>query len=140
MREEGMEQTRQLELKKNKLKIYEANKQELEEKNRELETEIDHLKDRLQKAELQNDFLTSSNQHRLKMAETNALREKKANVSNESVQGVQIAHLKKSLENKDEEVRLLTEDLNHMHARYMDLLQVGVAVVVGIVLLLEFYC
>ena len=124
VKENDIEQTRLSETKQNKINYLKTSKENLEEQNALLEKEIDELKEKLQKVELQNGFLASSSEQRMRMVASTLMREKQIKISDENVYSLQIAHLKKSLGSKDEEIKLLTDDLNSMHYKYLQLLQV----------------
>lgn len=122
-RERNMEQSRQLEMKENKLNFIHTTSETLADNNKMNEVEIDELKNKLQKINLQNEFLSSSNEQRMRVVASTIMREKNAKINEEGLFSVQVSFLKKTIKNKDEEIKLLTDDLNSIHKRYLELLE-----------------
>lgn len=111
-------------MKENKLNFIHTTSETLADNNKMNEVEIDELKNKLQKINLQNEFLSSSNEQRMRVVASTIMREKNAKINEEGLFSVQVSFLKKTIKNKDEEIKLLTDDLNSIHKRYLELLEV----------------
>lgn len=124
LKEKHFDLTRAVDAKESKIELLTSKNSDQEELIKTLEDENLQLKEKLSKIELKNEFLNSSNEQRMRLITSTILKHQAEKKSEETSTASQISFLKKSLQNKDEEIQLLTNDINNLHKKYLDALQV----------------
>ena len=124
LREKNLDLTRVIDAKESKVELLTSRNSDQEELIKTLEDENLQLKEKLNKTELKNEFLNSTNEQRMRLITSTILKHQAEKKSEETSMASQLSFLKKSLQNKDEEIQLLTNDINSLHKKYLDALQV----------------